>query len=116
MSSSIRSNFPILIHDRITGYYKIPANILNLPAYKVLRVEETEHDYHISAEIAQTPTHCRACGHDCLLGHGRNEQIVRDLLIHGNAWASTWTPSVGGARRAARPSWSRCQQSTPSGR
>ena len=61
----------------------MPANILNLPAYKVLRVEETEHDYHIRAEIAQRPSHCTNCGSDRLLRYGRNEQLVRDLSIHG---------------------------------
>ena len=30
----------------------MPTNILNLPAYKVLRVEETEDDYYIRAELA----------------------------------------------------------------
>ena len=30
----------------------MPANILNLPDYKIVRVEETEHDYHIRAELA----------------------------------------------------------------
>ena len=29
----------------------MPANILNLPDYKVVRVEETDHDYHITAEV-----------------------------------------------------------------
>ena len=61
----------------------MPANILNLPAYKVLRVEETEHDYHIRAEVAQRPSHCTNCGSDRLLRYGRNEQLVRDLSIHG---------------------------------
>ena len=61
----------------------MPANILNLPAYKVLRVEETEHDYHIRAEVAQPPSHCTNCGSDRLLRYGRNEQLVRDLSIHG---------------------------------
>ena len=61
----------------------MPANILNLPAYKVLRVEETEHDYHIRAEVAQRPSHCTSCGSDRLLRYGRNEQLVRDLSIHG---------------------------------
>ena len=26
----------------------MPANILNLPQYRVLRVEETDHDYHVT--------------------------------------------------------------------
>ncbi len=58
-------------------------NILNLSAYKVLRVEETEYDYHIRTELAQPPTHCPTCRSDHLLRHGRNEQLVRDLPIHG---------------------------------
>ncbi|MDY0341835.1 MAG: ISL3 family transposase [Coriobacteriia bacterium] len=61
----------------------MPVNILNLPAYKILRVEETEHDYHIRTELAQSPTRCPACGHARLQRYGRNEQVVRDLSIHG---------------------------------
>ena len=32
----------------------MPANILNLPQYRVLRVEETDHDYHVTAEPVST--------------------------------------------------------------
>ncbi|MBW4048486.1 MAG: ISL3 family transposase [Proteobacteria bacterium] len=60
-----------------------PANILHLPAYKVLRVEETDHDYHIRTELARSPTHCTACEHARLLRYGRNEQLIRDLPMHG---------------------------------
>lgn len=28
----------------------MPANILNLPQYRVLRIEESDHDYHVTAE------------------------------------------------------------------
>jgi transposase len=62
-------------------------NILNIPAYKVLRVEETEYDYYIRAELAQSPTHCPGCGHARLLRYGRNEQVIRDLPTHGKRLA-----------------------------
>ncbi len=61
----------------------MPTNLLNLPQYRVLRVEETEHDYHIRTEVAQPPTRCPSCGSDRLFRHGRNEQLVRDLPMHG---------------------------------
>lgn len=61
----------------------MPANILNLPHYKVVRVEETDHDYHITTEVSNQPKACIACGSDRLIGHGRNEQVIRDLPTHG---------------------------------
>ncbi|MDA8417181.1 MAG: ISL3 family transposase [Betaproteobacteria bacterium] len=61
----------------------MPANILNLPAYTVTNIEETEHDYHINAETKTTPQKCPHCYSDNLVGFGRNEQLVRDLPIHG---------------------------------
>lgn len=61
----------------------MPANILNLPDYKVVRVEETDHDYHITAEVSNPPKVCLACRSDALRGHGRNEQLIRDIPTHG---------------------------------
>lgn len=61
----------------------MPANILNLPAYTVTGIEETEYDYHIDAESKQHPTICQNCGSPDIVGFGRNEQLVRDLTIHG---------------------------------
>lgn len=61
----------------------MPANILNLPAYTVTDIQETEHDYHISAEAKSAPKTCPNCSGDNLVGFGRNEQLVRDLPIHG---------------------------------
>ncbi|MCL2589666.1 MAG: ISL3 family transposase [Betaproteobacteria bacterium] len=63
------------------------ANILNLPDYKVLRVEEDEHDYHIYAEVTNPPAVCTVCGSDRLIGHGRNKQVIRDLPTHGKRLA-----------------------------
>jgi transposase len=59
------------------------ANILNLPSYIVTNIEETEHDYHINAETKSAPQKCPHCYGDNLVGFGRNEQLVRDLPIHG---------------------------------
>lgn len=61
----------------------MPANILNLPDYKVVRVEETDHDYHITAEVSNPPKTCSVCGSTRMAGHGRNEQVIRDLPSHG---------------------------------
>lgn len=61
----------------------MPANILNLPAYTVTDIEETEHDYHVNVETKSAPQKCPHCYSDNLVGFGRNEQLVRDLPIHG---------------------------------
>ena len=50
----------------------MPANILNLPDYKVVRVEENAHDYHITAEVSNPPGVCVGCGSDRLIGQSRN--------------------------------------------
>jgi transposase len=61
----------------------MPINILNLLAYTVTDIQETEHDYHITAETKDAPKTCPHCRGDNLVGFGRNEQLVHDLPIHG---------------------------------
>ena len=61
----------------------MPANILNLPRLTVTQVEETDHDYHIKAQASTDPTSCPECRHTGLVGFGRNEQLVKDLPMHG---------------------------------
>lgn len=39
----------------------MPANIINLPCYKVLGIQENEHDYHIDVETLEAPTSCPHC-------------------------------------------------------
>jgi transposase len=58
-------------------------NILNLKHYKVLAVEECEHDYHICAETTVDPEQCPHCQAQEFVKFGRKEQLVRDLPIHG---------------------------------
>lgn len=60
-----------------------PANLLNLPDYSVTRLEETPHDYHVYAEVNGAFHRCVACRSTNVVGHGRNEQLVRDLPMHG---------------------------------
>jgi transposase len=62
-------------------------NLLNLPDFKVQRVEESDHDYHVYAEASNTPRACGYCGSSRLIGHGRNEQVIRDLPTHGKRLA-----------------------------
>lgn len=65
----------------------MPTNILNLPGFKVQRVEEADRDYYVYAEVSNPPGVCTACGSDRLIGHGRNEQVIRDLPTHGKRLA-----------------------------
>lgn len=56
--------------------------ILNLPSYRVERVEETEHDYHIYAETLKPRMVC-VCGSNNVSSWGAHEQVVKDLPMHG---------------------------------
>jgi len=58
-------------------------NILNIAEFKVVKFEETEHDYNIRVEMVSPPSYCHHCG--CvanLLGHGSKEQVFRDIPSH----------------------------------
>jgi len=57
-------------------------NILNFDAYHVTSVKETDHDYHVYAETVKPPKMCLSCGSEDLVGGGRQEILIRDLLIH----------------------------------
>ncbi|MGE4545986.1 MAG: ISL3 family transposase [Pedobacter sp.] len=59
------------------------ANILNLKSFNVLSVEESEHDYHITAETTQQAELCPHCQATEIVGFGKREQLIRDLPIHG---------------------------------
>jgi transposase len=62
-------------------------NLLNLTGYTVTAVQEAEHDYHVTAEVSNPPSSCSACGSDRLIGHGRTDQVIRDLPTHGKRMA-----------------------------
>jgi len=62
-------------------------NLLNLPDCTVTAVQEAGHDYHVTAEVSNPPSSCSACGSDRLIGHGRTDQLIRDLPTHGKRMA-----------------------------
>jgi len=49
----------------------------------VVSVDETQHDYHVRADVSNQPKACVACNSTHLIGHGRNEQVIRDMPTHG---------------------------------
>lgn len=71
------------ILDTLKKIAMSPANILNLPDYTVTRLEETTHDYHVYAAVDSAPDACIACRSTNVVGHGRSEQLIRDLPTHG---------------------------------
>ncbi|MGE4271091.1 MAG: ISL3 family transposase [Acidithiobacillus sp.] len=58
-------------------------DILNLPGYRVLHVDDSGPDYHIRAETIAPPATCIHCGATALVRYGRREQLIHDLPIHG---------------------------------
>ncbi|MDR2260759.1 MAG: transposase family protein [Azoarcus sp.] len=56
---------------------------MNLPQYRVLRVEETDHDYHVTAEPVDVTSACPHCQSDRLTSWGTREQVFKDLPMHG---------------------------------
>ncbi len=76
----------VLIGWRLNNGERIAApvpNMLNLPGYHILTVEETEEAYHIAAETITPPTSCPHCDGEVIVGYGRREQWIRDLPMHG---------------------------------
>ena len=61
----------------------MPANILNQPQYRELRVEETDHDYHVTAEPVDVSSSCPHCQSDRLTSWGTRQQVFKDLPMHG---------------------------------
>lgn len=54
-------------------------NLLQLDDYKLIRVVEEDHDFHIYAALADETTHCQHCGKYGVVGFGRREQVIKDL-------------------------------------
>ena len=59
------------------------ANILNLARLRGHAHSGNRDDYHIYAEVKNGTLRCAGCGDDNIVGHGRNEQVIRDLAMHG---------------------------------
>ncbi len=58
-------------------------NLMNLPGYRIIAVEETDDAYHIAAETPTASTMCPHCHDLAVVGYGRREQWIRDLPMHG---------------------------------
>lgn len=75
----------------------MPANILNLPCYKVRGIQENEHDYHVEVETVESPAACPHCQSANLLSFGWNScgmgegfELLEILLVaHGGAHNDT---------------------------
>lgn len=61
----------------------MPVNILNLSSYTVTDIDESGHDYHITATVKLQPSSCSHCSRENIRGFGRREQLVKDLAMHG---------------------------------
>ncbi len=61
----------------------MPANILDLLQYHVLRVEESGHDYRVIAEPVDAVSSCPHGQSDRLTSWGTREQVRKDLPMHG---------------------------------
>lgn len=59
------------------------SDILNLPEYRVLQVDDSGPDYHIRAETITPLTACIHCGATSFVRYGHREQLIHDLPIHG---------------------------------
>ena|GEM_PF-28232 len=59
------------------------ANVLNLPQYRVLKVDESERDYHVYTEIALERTPCPQCRSGKVRRWGAREILFKDLPMHG---------------------------------
>jgi len=62
-------------------------NLLNLPDWKIERVEDSARDYRVHATYSPEPTSCPYCPTSLYVGklyrHGTREQLLMDLPSHG---------------------------------
>jgi len=59
-------------------------NILNLPEYNILNVQESDDAYRIEVETANPPLCCTQCGCKAnLYKHTKHKQLIMDLPMHG---------------------------------
>lgn len=58
-------------------------DLLNLPYWNVLKVQETDLNYVIDATYEVAPAGCHHCGFMIRYGHGTKEKLFMDTPIHG---------------------------------
>ena|SRR5260370_14722096 len=59
----------------------MPLDLLGLMNYRILSVDEREHDFTIEAELITSPLCCAHCGSGLLYKHGIRQQLVMDQPI-----------------------------------
>lgn len=58
-------------------------DLLNLPQYHLLRIEQTDHDIHLYAEVKDAPVGCIHCQSPSIIRWNRREQVMKDLPMQG---------------------------------
>lgn len=60
-------------------------NILDLPAFTVLGIQQDDIDLHFTLETVEKPSFCPCCGAESgnLVGYGRDMQLFMDTPMHG---------------------------------
>lgn len=58
-------------------------NQLNLPEFKVIKVQQNEHDIMFTVEAVEPPWYCPQCGMEDYYKHGKTERFARDLSAFG---------------------------------
>jgi transposase len=58
-------------------------DLINLPYWNVLKVQETDLNYVIDAIYEIEPAGCPHCGFMIRYGHGTKEKLFMDTPIHG---------------------------------
>lgn len=57
-------------------------DILNLKDLEILKVEENEYDYLITAQALNRPDFCISCYGEDLIRHSTKERLISDVCIH----------------------------------
>jgi len=62
-------------------------NLINLPNWVVVGIQQSQHDYRIEASYTVEPVACAHCGRDRLFNklyrHGTRPQLLMDVPAHG---------------------------------
>lgn len=62
-------------------------NIINLPNWVVVGIQQSQHDYRIEASYTVEPVACTHCGRGRLFNklyrHGTRPQLLMDVPTHG---------------------------------
>lgn len=79
-----RDEFYILSIYNLIGLNRMEINMINLPNFKILDMNESEDDYRFLVEsTVLSPSHCPKCGTVAnLYKHGKKQQLFFDLPMH----------------------------------